>query len=217
MMKFQDANVYTPSEIQAGVIQGKRWNPVYIGYFLTRNESDKLKTLFSKTYGKKDKILQEKAQFGHVTLQFGPSHPQLLEYMLNTTLPEVIEVEIDKLYVKPQQISAFTVKLPTSIQEQFSDLLHPHITAYHARTIAPFQSNMLIQDIDSLHSEYSDGIYVRLYLGLMGTCFASSQEMLKEMIQYELGKNVEKDFIEIETNTKDKIRKLEKIISGKFR
>jgi len=75
-LHFTDASVFTPTDLRALLLDKRRINPLYLGYFATKTTSRKLKHLFSKLSLRQEApVKKEKDQFGHVTLLFGPSDP----------------------------------------------------------------------------------------------------------------------------------------------
>jgi len=133
--------------------------------------------------------------------------PKLLRLLLQQTKlpPSRINVILDRLYFS-RGISAFTVTLPPSVKAMFPTVPHPHITAYHASSVAPFKSNQLISNPTSYYIDLSERFseserQILLYLGLVGHEYGSKQQMKRRMIQYGVSmaeKNQIKKFHELQ-------------------
>jgi hypothetical protein len=191
-MFLKDTNAFTSQELKAQLSSGKRLNPVYIGYFLNKSGSNKLKEIFNKLYLKQNNTIREKEQFGHITLKFSANDPKLLLYVLNDDrLPKQIDIQLKRLYFD-DGISAFTVDIPPILKTIFKNVLNPHITAYHSNKRQPFQSNKLIEKgsmyID-LEKAEKDGILtesdlnISLYLGIYGNMYKSPLKLKQGMIK----------------------------------
>lgn len=184
-MKLKDPNAFTTQDLLHLFLNEKRLNPVYLAYFLSESGSKKLKNVFHKFYIRQDKKIKEKEQFGHITLKFAPSSPELLHLMKDETLPLKINVLLKRLYILPGGISAFTVELPPEIKKHFPQLKNPHITAFHSSERQPFQSNALISDPKSLYIDIEhEHISVALHLGVFGNPYDSPQKMRQGMLHF---------------------------------